>query len=240
MPRSTAVRASRRSSAARPPRGEPLLRHPAADSVGRVAAAIRRGIEQGQFAPGQRLIEADLSAELGVKRGPVREALRILAGDGIVELVPQKGARVRKLALQDVDHLLPVLVGLLRLKLELGVVRASKAPFVKRLDEAMEGIRQARRAEDVRALQLAGLHYADVLTEAAANPYLAYLHSKLYAELFYRQVGDLMRIVDWDGELEHYEAMHRACRAGDTARALRLVDAQAVMMRSRLTRSKPA
>src|SRR5262252_4091467 len=66
-----------------------------------VTAASDRAVDQlrerilgGEYAPGERLGEVELAAKLGVSRTPVREALRLLAAEGLVELTPNKGARV--------------------------------------------------------------------------------------------------------------------------------------------------
>ena len=62
----------------------------------RLAERIAIAIQSGQVLPGQRLREQDLSAMFGTSRGPVREALRILEGDGFVELEPHRGAVVSR------------------------------------------------------------------------------------------------------------------------------------------------
>ncbi|WP_413104352.1 GntR family transcriptional regulator [Streptomyces sp. Inha503] len=60
----------------------------------RVADALREQIASGHFPPGERIKEAPLAARLGLSRGPVRDALRILAEDGLVELMPNKGTTI--------------------------------------------------------------------------------------------------------------------------------------------------
>ena len=65
-------------------------------SVG-VADIIRREIFAGTLQPEQPLLERDIASELGVSRTPVREALFALQGEGLVELVPRRNARVRKM-----------------------------------------------------------------------------------------------------------------------------------------------
>src|SRR5690606_4119141 len=67
----------------------------AAGATGDVAARIRRTILSGDVAPGQRLIEADLCELYGASRSAVRQALRELVGEGLVEVERNKGARVR-------------------------------------------------------------------------------------------------------------------------------------------------
>jgi DNA-binding GntR family transcriptional regulator len=59
--------------------------------VDAVTVRLRNSILRGRFAPGERLVEADLARELGISRGPVREALAVLERDGIVVNVPRKG-----------------------------------------------------------------------------------------------------------------------------------------------------
>lgn len=78
-------------------------------SPDQVVTAIRRGIMLGRYVPGQRLVEADLTRDLGVSRGPVREALKRLAADGVVALSPHRGAYIRALTRREVDDLLEVL-----------------------------------------------------------------------------------------------------------------------------------
>jgi DNA-binding GntR family transcriptional regulator len=76
---------------------------------------IIRGLYEGRFVPGQRLVEADLTQQYHVSRGPVREALNWLSAHGIVSLTLQRGAQVRRLSKQEALDVLVVvepLVGL--------------------------------------------------------------------------------------------------------------------------------
>ena len=66
---------------------------------------IREAIIDGRLAPGQRLKEEELARELGISRTPVREALVILEGEGLVESVPKRGASVRAYAADDLDDM---------------------------------------------------------------------------------------------------------------------------------------
>lgn len=191
---------------------------------GRIAEAIKQGIRDGRFAPGQRLIEADLMKEFSTRRGPVREALRLLAGDGIVEHVPQKGVRVRKLEREHLAELLPVLAGMMQLTLRLAIPAVSRPPWRSRLEQAMQSLRHAARMRDFPQLQLAAIRYSEVLLAAAGNRYLSYLSGKLYPDLFYRQLSAAMQPEDWEGYLGHFEGVHRACLSGDRRAADALID----------------
>ena len=70
--------------------------------------AIREQIRDGRLAEGQRLVVADVTRKLGVSNGPVREAIRRLTGEGLVEIVPHKGAAVREFSARDVREIFEV------------------------------------------------------------------------------------------------------------------------------------
>ena len=67
--------------------------------------ALREAIRTGQLEPGQRLVVADVSRMLNVSGGPVREAIRRLTGEGLVEIVPHRGASVRKISSSEIKEL---------------------------------------------------------------------------------------------------------------------------------------
>lgn len=77
---------------------------PGASAATGVADAVRAMIVAGELGPGDRLGEADLARRLDVSRTPVREALRQLAADGLVEHEPNKGARVVELRDDELEH----------------------------------------------------------------------------------------------------------------------------------------
>jgi DNA-binding GntR family transcriptional regulator len=85
---------------------------PRGDRVGHLHQMIRRAIEDGHLVPGQRLIEIDLTREYGVSRGPLREALRLLAVEGIVEIVPNRGAVVRRMTPKEIIDTMTVRMAL--------------------------------------------------------------------------------------------------------------------------------
>ena len=71
---------------------------------------IRTAIISGEYEGGERLVEARICSRYEVSRTPVREALRALAQEGLVEIVPNQGARVRKLNVKDIHDIYDVLI----------------------------------------------------------------------------------------------------------------------------------
>src|SRR5579863_1311318 len=78
------------------------------ETVAHIVARLRDDILTRRAAPGERLVESDLTHRFGVSRGPIREALRRLAAEGFIEHAPNRGAVVRRLSLQDVRELFQI------------------------------------------------------------------------------------------------------------------------------------
>ena len=70
-----------------------------------IARKIKLGLYEGRYVPGQRMIETELAATMGVGRGSVREAMRALAAEGVIELELHRGARVRQFSRGEVLEL---------------------------------------------------------------------------------------------------------------------------------------
>jgi DNA-binding GntR family transcriptional regulator len=119
-----------------------------------VVDAIREAIADGEFAPNQRLVEADLSERFGASRGSVRTALLELTAEGLVERVQNRGARVRAVSLTEAIEITEV-----RMALE-GLCAAKAATRLTDDDrERLRGIGSAMQ-EAVRSGDL--LHYSEL------------------------------------------------------------------------------
>lgn len=94
---------------------------------GEVAARIREMIDAGVLAPGSRVPEKQLCEQFGVSRTPLREALKVLASEGFVELLPNRGARVSKLTIETLQNTLEVMSALEGLSGELACAHISDA-----------------------------------------------------------------------------------------------------------------
>jgi DNA-binding GntR family transcriptional regulator len=91
--------------------GGPPLEAEAAAVDPSVTDVIRNAIIRGDYAPNQRLIEADLSAAFSASRATVRTALLELAGEGLVERLPNRGSRVRAISVDEAIEILEVRIG---------------------------------------------------------------------------------------------------------------------------------
>jgi len=147
-----------------------------------VAESLRKLISAGSLAPGARLSERHLCDSLRVSRTPLREAYRILAAEGLVELTPKHGARVVELSEDDVANIFDVLAVTEGLAGRLAAEKASQA----QLDEIAELHHQMMIAYEHRdmgryAIAAKGTH--DAINEAAANPTLRDVYLRLNAQV---------------------------------------------------------
>ena len=98
-------------------------------------AEVIERLQTGALSPGQRIVTSELAQELGLSRGPVREALHILAGEGVVELLPNKGARIRPIGKKDILDVLTLLSALGGLAIYLGAELMSDTRCRKLMQE---------------------------------------------------------------------------------------------------------
>lgn len=101
---------------------------------------IAEQIISGSLKPGARITEKEIASILGVSRTPVREAMKLLSKDGLIEVIPHKGAIVRKLSLIDIKEIYEI-----RAVLEgLGAKLASKHIPKKELDKIIESVKTCK------------------------------------------------------------------------------------------------
>lgn len=147
------------------------------EPVGRIAAplreqvitALRQAILDFQLKPGQRLVERELMEQLGVSRTTVREALRELTSEGLVTVVPQKGAMVSAPSLQDAIDLYDVRAALESLVVQRFVERATDAE-VGKLRRTVEDFADASsRTTDILEILAAKDKFYSVLIAGARS-----------------------------------------------------------------------
>lgn len=113
------------------PEAQPIQRRTLHEEV---VPRVRDMIIEGELAPGTRINEVQLGSRLGVSRTPLREALKTLASEGLIDLVPSRGAVVRKLTGETVRGMLEVLATLETLAARLACARADEAGIAAVVD----------------------------------------------------------------------------------------------------------
>ena len=114
---------------------------------------LRQAILKGELEPGERLMEIQLADRLGVSRTPIREAIRKLELEGLVLMIPRKGAEVAKISEKSLRDVLEVRRSLEELAIELACQRMTEDD-IKELEEAQEAFRSAIQSADAMTLSL--------------------------------------------------------------------------------------
>jgi DNA-binding GntR family transcriptional regulator len=186
-----------------------------------VAARLRTMLIEGRIPPGGKLNERELCEQLRVSRTPLREAIKVLAGEGLVDLLPHRGAVAVKLTEADVLNAFELLAAL----------------------EGMSGELAAQRITDEELSELRALHYEmmasftrrdlssyyrlnaqvhTAISEAAKNPLLASTYRSINARVQSLRFRTNQNEAKWRRALKEHEAMLEAISARD-AKASRAV-----------------
>jgi len=193
---------------------------PRATTVDQIVEAVVDGIKSGRFAPGQRLIEADLTAELGVSRGPLREALGRLAAESLVVIEPYRGAIVRRLSEQDVVELFEVREVLEAEAARLAATRIDEKDNRARL-EAFRAEAGAGGEEDTLAYMEENTQFHDLVVELAGNDLLRQVVSQLSTRSYRMQFRNILLPGAIKESMLDHEAVIVAILAGDAKGAER-------------------
>jgi DNA-binding GntR family transcriptional regulator len=166
----------------------------------RAAERIRELIRNGGLAPGESVPEASMSATLGISRNTVREAFRLLSGDGLVVHHVHRGVVVRRLDEADVRD-----IYLARRSLELGALQPPPSEIGEGLDalrRAVSGAEVAAEAADWPAVSTCNLDFHQRLVALRGSPRMNQFFERLLAEL---RVGFAM-VADQEAFLRPYVA----------------------------------
>jgi DNA-binding GntR family transcriptional regulator len=183
-----------------------------------VCDRLRDMIIEGEVETGERLHEASLSEVLNVSRTPLREALKLLANEGLVDLLPGRGARVSALSPESVGELFEVVSGLERLAVELAATRMSARDMerLQRMHDKMAAHFAAGQRPEYFALNH-DIHVA--IVAASRNQTLVAAHSALMAKARRSRYTALASEERWKEAMGEHEALMTALRQRDAKRA---------------------
>lgn len=172
------------------------------------AESIRRMVLSGSLEPGERLIEERLTEELGISRPPLREALRMLQQEGLIEIRPRRGSVVATLTEEDVFEILTLRRALERLALELAVP-VQDAERLASCHEALRQMEQNARDKDRGGLVESGYAFHASLVALAGHRRLTASYASVQQELLLCMARNLYVREKYHEDLEHHVARHR-------------------------------
>lgn len=179
-----------------------------------IVDTLRDRILNGELAPGQRLVEARLSIELGVSRMPVREALRLLASEGIVTIEPRIGASVTCFSTQQIKEMIEVRATLEALNAKLAARRHDPAQIAELQAILAAGIALSEKADPTQLIEKNRLFH-EALGRVAGNSILEDIMRSLRARTSLIFAGNNRRADYVKHTWEEHAAILRAVIAGD-------------------------
>ena len=144
---------------------------------------LRQAILKGELEPGERLMEIQLAERLGVSRTPIREAIRKLELEGLVLMIPRKGAEVAKISEKSLRDVLEVRRSLEELAIELACQRMTEEEIAQ-LEEAQVSFKEAIANGDVMTIAETDEHYHDIIYYGTGNVRLVQILNNLREQMY--------------------------------------------------------
>ncbi|AMJ62507.1 GntR family transcriptional regulator [Bosea sp. PAMC 26642] len=187
-----------------------------------VLERLRDMIIEGRLAPTQRINEGVVGAQLGVSRTPLREAIKTLASEGLVEILPAKGAIVRRFSARDLADILEVLKALEQLGGRIACAEASDATIeaIHTLHKEMLTLYESRNRLEYFKLNQA-IHSA--IVAASDNAALMEMHTTLQSRIKRLRFVGNEGPVKWAGAVAEHEEMMAALLKRDGAELSRII-----------------
>ena len=188
-----------------------------------VFTTLRQAILKGELLPGERLMEIQLAEKMGVSRTPIREAIRKLEREGLVIMVPRKGAEVAGISEKMLRDVLEVRMTLEKLALRLAFKRQG-TDLIEKLEAAEQAFQDAIEGEKLIDMAEADEHFHFLIYEAADNDKLRELRNSL-KENMYRYRLEYLKDENYRRSLmEEHNAIIEAFRANDLEKGLEVTD----------------
>lgn len=195
--------------------------------------ALLRAIVSGTLAPGERIRDQELAAQLGVSRVPVREALKRLEEEGLVETIPNSATRVARVRVEQAAQAFSVIAALHALGARIGVPALTSADD-QRMQQADRRRSQALDRGDIIAAIEHDDDFHDVLLEAAGNDELKRSLDRLMPQIWRLDILHFSALAERDSLDDHTEIIE-ACLRRDADVTAALVEQNFLRIGAQMT-----
>ena len=183
---------------------------------------LRKAILRGELKPGERLMEIQLANKLGVSRTPIREAIRKLELEGLVLMIPRKGAEVAQITEKNMQDVLEVRKALEELSVQLACERITPEQ-VEEMKMAAEDFRKVLKSGDVTKIAEADVKFHDIIFAATNNQRLITLLNNLREQMYRFRVEYLKQKECYPQLLEEHDKLIELISGGEVEEACELM-----------------
>ena len=182
---------------------------------------LRRAILRGELKPGERLMEIQLANKLGVSRTPIREAIRKLELEGLVLMIPRKGAEVAEITEKNLRDVLEVRCALEELAVQLACDRIERNR-IRELHAAAAHFRDILDSDDITQIAAADEAFHDVIFKATGNERLIQLLNNLREQMYRYRIEYLKKKECYPQLLKEHATIMKAIEEHDKEKATRI------------------
>lgn len=183
---------------------------------------LRKAILRGELKPGERLMEIQLANKLGVSRTPIREAIRKLELEGLVLMIPRKGAEVAQITEKNMQDVLEIRKALEELSVQLACERITPEQ-VEEMKMAAEDFRKVLKSGDVTKIAEADVKFHDIIFAATNNQRLITLLNNLREQMYRFRVEYLKQKECYPQLLEEHDKLIALISGGEVEEACELM-----------------
>ncbi len=188
-----------------------------------VFQTLREAILKGEIKPGERLMELQLAAKLGVSRTPIREAIRMLEQEGLAVTVPRRGAEVAKMTEKDMEDVLVIRSTLDRLAVQLACDNIT-AEQLGQLKSAQKSFENSIQAGNLKKLAEADVAFHDVIYKATGNIKLEIMLNNLREQMYRYRVEYLKKDKTYPALIREHQEIVDAIKGKDKELAAKVMD----------------
>ena len=183
-----------------------------------VFKTLRKAILTGQLQPGERLMEVHLAERLGVSRTPIREAIRKLELEGLVIMIPRRGAEVAEITEKSLKDVLEVRRALDILSAELACTRITDED-VEELQNACKEFESATRTKDLTEIAKADVALHNIIVEATGNQRLQQMINNLAEQMYRYRFVYIKDVTTHDMLIREHAMIYEAVKNRDIQKA---------------------
>ena len=197
---------------------------------------LRRAILKGELEPGERLMEIALANKLGVSRTPIREAIRKLELEGLVVMIPRKGAEVARITEKDLRDVLEVRTSLEKLAIELACDRITEDD-IHDLKLACKDFEESFGKDDLTTIAEKDVAFHDIIFRSTKNARLIQILNNLREQMYRYRVEYLKDVESRKTLVEEHYAVYRALKARNQQQAVKDICIHIVNQQNAILRS---
>lgn len=183
---------------------------------------LRQAILKGELRPGERLMEIQLAQRLGVSRTPVREAIRKLELEGLVLMVPRKGAEVAEITVKDLEDVLEVRAALEELAAKIACDHITDEQM-QELKKAAADFKKVLDTDDLTSCVQADMKFHEIIYNATDNARLLQILNNLREQMYRYRMEYLKDKSMHKTLVEEHDAIRRALKKRDKDKAAQAI-----------------